>query len=126
MKPASLLLAFHMLLGSLLPHADYTELTKLPDLYEHYQAHLQRSHGQLSLASFLLMHYADRHHQQSENHEKLPFQHNHSCVGIVFYFLTHFNFEFNPLHLAAKAGYHYQSFFYSSFSSGIFQPPKRS
>src|SRR4051812_9729015 len=110
MKLASLLLAFHILLGSLLPHADYTELTKLPDLYEHYQTHLQRSGGQLSLASFLLMHYADRHHQQSENHEKLPFQHSHSCMGIVFYYLAHFDFEFNPLLSAANVGYHYAFF----------------
>lgn len=124
MKLATLLLAFHMLLGSLLPHADYAELTKLPVLYEHYQTHLHRSQGHLSLADFLLMHYADRQHQQSENHDQLPFQHHHSCVGIVFYFLTNFHFEFKPLSFATVVSYCHHAFFFSSFSSGIFQPPK--
>jgi hypothetical protein len=52
MKHASLLLSFHILLGSLLPHPDYTELSKLPQMYEHYQLHQRQSNGQLGLTSW--------------------------------------------------------------------------
>jgi hypothetical protein len=124
MKLASLLLSFHILLGSLLPHADYTELSKLPELYEHYQLHQRQSNGQLGLTDFLVMHYTDREHQQSEDDVQLPFQHHHSCTAIVFYFLPTFYFQFTPLLLKVSVGFCFQSRCFSSYLSSIFQPPK--
>ena len=124
MKFASLLLSFHILLGSLLPHADYTELSKLPELCEHYQLHQRQSNGQLGLADFLALHYTDRAHQQSEDDVQLPFQHHHSCTAIVFFFLPDFNFQFTPLLLKSSAGFRLLSFFFPSYLSSIFQPPK--
>ena len=125
MKLSSLLLGLHLLLGSLLPHADYAELSKLPHLYEHYQTHLQRAHGQLGFLDFLRLHYADPQHRQSENHEKLPFQHHtHACVASVFYFLPPFTFQLPLVQHPARANYCYQAVFLSSYLSSIFQPPK--
>ena len=125
MKLASLLLNFHILLGSLLPHADYTELSKLSDLYEHYQLHQRQSNGQLGLADFLALHYTNQAHQQSEDDVQLPFQHHHSYTAIVFFFLPDINFQFTPLLMRASMGFRWLSFFFPSYLSSIFQPPKQ-
>jgi hypothetical protein len=124
MKLASLLLSLHILLGSLLPHADYTELSKLPDLYEHYQLHLAKSNGKLSLTDFLAMHYTDSQHSQSEGDVELPFQHHHTCVGAVVYFLPDFQFQFTPIEPTADLSYPPLSPFFPTAFTSIFQPPK--
>ncbi|MBC7922663.1 MAG: hypothetical protein H7Z75_16415 [Ferruginibacter sp.] len=124
MKAASLFLGFYLLLGGLLPHAEYAELTKLPGLYAHYQTHLQRTNGQLSFADFLVMHYADRQHAQSEDHQQLPFQHHHSCVATLLYCVPGFDFCFVPVQFAAAIRNRYQPILRFFPPSRIFQPPK--
>ena len=88
------LLGFVMLLGSLLPRHDLSELAKLPELAEHYRYHRALAGGELSIVSFLALHYGPQgasHHQNpvshrdAQDHEKLPLeQHHHNCVLVSF------------------------------------------
>lgn len=88
------LLGFVMLLGSLLPQHDLSELAKLPELAQHYRYHQAMAGGGLSVASFLALHYgpegANHHrnpvsHRDAQDHKKLPLeQHHHNCVLVSF------------------------------------------
>ncbi|MBT2556600.1 hypothetical protein J7E24_02290 [Hymenobacter sp. ISL-91] len=88
------LLGFVMLLGSLLPQHDLSELAKLPELAEHYRYHRTLASGDLSVGAFLALHYGPqsaRHHQNpvshrdAQDHEKLPLeQQHHNCLLVSF------------------------------------------
>lgn len=54
---AAFFLACLMLLGSLIPQNDLAELSKLPQLLEHYRYHHSAAGGGLSVAEFLAEHY---------------------------------------------------------------------
>ena len=95
MKPVvAFLMGFVMLLGSLLPQHDLSELAKLPELAQHYRYHRALAGGDLSVVAFLALHYGPQgasHHQNpvshrdAQDHEKLPLeQHHHNCVLVSF------------------------------------------
>lgn len=95
MKPlVAMLMGFVMLLGSLLPQHNLSELAKLPELAEHYRYHRTLAGGELSVSSFLALHYgpagASHHrnpysHRDAQDHEKLPLeQQHHNCVLVSF------------------------------------------
>ena len=88
----SLFMACLMLVGSLIPQNDLAELSKLPQLLEHYRYHHSVAGGGLSLAEFLAEHYGagekahfgctfSARHQQ--DHQRLPLHGQHSCDGHV-------------------------------------------
>lgn len=85
---AAFFLACLMLVGSFIPQNDLSELSKLPQLLEHYRFHHSAAGGGLSLVQFLAEHYGSgtkRHfgctfeprHQQ--DHQGLPLHGRHSC-----------------------------------------------
>jgi hypothetical protein len=70
----SISLAFLYLLSA----TDVSEMGKLPELYEHYQVHLEEE-GQLSFLGYLEMHYRGEGHD--DNHD-LPFQDTSNLIVI--------------------------------------------
>ena len=67
-------------MGAIIPKCDFSQLTKLDDLFLHYQVHQEEAKANntaISLADFLYIHFVsgDEHeHNNSENHQKLPLQ----------------------------------------------------
>jgi hypothetical protein len=50
----------------------------VPSLIEHYQEHLAEGDDDLAFIDFLVLHYADAEHSDSDgSHEDLPFKHDH-------------------------------------------------
>jgi hypothetical protein len=91
----SFFLACLMLVGSLIPQNDLSELSKLPQLVEHYRFHHSVAGGGLSAAQFLAEHYGSgtpQHfgctfsprHQQ--DHQGLPLHGQHECSGHAAHF----------------------------------------
>ena len=86
-----------MLVGSLIPQNDLSELSKLPQLVEHYRFHHSVAGGGLSAAQFLAEHYGSgtpqhfgctfsARHQQ--DHQGLPLHGRHECSShAAFFFL---------------------------------------
>jgi hypothetical protein len=93
----SFFLACLMLVGSFIPQNDLSELSKLPQLVQHYRFHHSVAGGGLSVAQFLAEHYgsgAPQHfgctfsarHQQ--DHQGLPLHGHHECSShVAFFFL---------------------------------------
>ncbi|SNC67318.1 hypothetical protein SAMN06265337_1910 [Hymenobacter gelipurpurascens] len=88
------LLGMLMLVSGLVPQNDLTELSKLPQLLEHYRYHRTLAQGQLSPLAFLALHYGPhgtdhRQHpytsRDAQDHHSLPLdQHHHDCVMVSF------------------------------------------
>ena len=79
----SIVMAFLITAEAMLPGMDVHELTKLPDLLEHYHEH-KKNNPEITVVAFLKLHYEDvRHHEQDhQNHHKLPLSnhhHQHNC-----------------------------------------------
>lgn len=81
MKAAAQILAFYFLLGSLFPGTDFSQLSKLCKLLEHFELHQQTAAQQgqaLSFASFLLDHFSGEasheHDDAGQSHQELPLQ----------------------------------------------------
>lgn len=66
---SGVLLLWWVLLSAV-PHGQAV-VGALPDLMAHYSQH-RASDGEVSLASFLLLHYADPEHAAAEDHSALP------------------------------------------------------
>ncbi|WP_460585933.1 hypothetical protein [Hymenobacter arcticus] len=92
----SFFLACLMLVGSLIPQNDLAELSKLPQLLEHYRFHHSVAGGGLSIAQFMAEHYGSgqpahfgctfsTRHQQ--DHQGLPLHGQHSCSAHVAFLL---------------------------------------
>jgi hypothetical protein len=94
----SLFMACLMLVGSFIPQNDLSELSKLPQLMEHYRFHHSVAGGGLSLAQFLAEHYGSgtKQHfgctfepQHQQDHQGLPLHGRHVCS-------SHASFLFLP------------------------------
>jgi hypothetical protein len=93
----SFFLACLMLVGSFIPQNDLSELSKLPQLVEHYRFHHSVAGGGLSVAQFLAEHYGSgtKEHfgctfspQHQQEHQGLPLHGRHECSGhVAFFFL---------------------------------------
>jgi hypothetical protein len=93
----SFFLALLMLVGSFIPQNDLSELSKLPQLVQHYRFHHSVAGGGLSVTQFLAEHYGSgtpQHfgctfsprHQQ--DHQSLPLHGQHECSHhAAFFFL---------------------------------------
>jgi hypothetical protein len=92
----SLFLACLMLVGSLIPQNDLAELSKLPQLLEHYRFHHSVAGGGLSVGQFLAEHYGSGQPahfgctfspQHQQDHQGLPLHGQHSCSTHVAFLL---------------------------------------
>ncbi|MDJ0366692.1 hypothetical protein QMK33_16155 [Hymenobacter sp. H14-R3] len=92
----SFFLACLMLVGSLIPQNDLAELSKLPQLLEHYRFHHSVAGGGLSVGQFMAEHYGSGtpvhfgctfspRHQQ--DHQGLPLHGQHACSAHVAFLL---------------------------------------
>ncbi|MBX0292021.1 hypothetical protein K3G63_16335 [Hymenobacter sp. HSC-4F20] len=95
MKPVvAFFLGILMLVSSLVPQNDLSELGKLPELARHYRYHQTLAGGTLSPLAFLVLHYgphgADHRRnpysqRDAQDHHKLPLEpHHHDCVMVSF------------------------------------------
>lgn len=128
-------LGFLMLSGSLLPQNDVAELSKLPQLVQHYRFHHSVAGGGLSLSEFLTLHYGPAsvaHYQcvrsarHSLDHESLPLHNHHDCVLLPFVLPAG-----RPAVHARPAGWPATAYRKSrrplyafAFSSSLLQPPR--
>lgn len=85
-------LACLLLVGSFIPQNDLSELSKLPQLLEHYRFHHSAAGGGLSLAQFLAEHYGSGTKQHfgctlearhQHDHQGLPLHGRHAGSGHV-------------------------------------------
>jgi hypothetical protein len=92
----TLFLAALMLVGSFIPQNDLSELSKLPQLLEHYRFHHSVAGGGLSLGQFLAEHYGSGQPahfgctfspQHQQDHQGLPLHGQHSCSANVAFLL---------------------------------------
>jgi hypothetical protein len=81
MKAAAQILAFYFLLGSLFPGTDFSQLSKLCKLLEHFELHQQAAAQQrqtLTFTTFLLDHFngdaSHEHGDAGQSHQELPLQ----------------------------------------------------
>ncbi|UYZ65101.1 hypothetical protein [Hymenobacter weizhouensis] len=91
---AAFLLGVWMLLGSMVPRHDLTELSKLPQLLDHYRYHRSLAAGRLSMLEFLALHYGPQgpgHRRRpasardAQDHHHLPLEHHHhDCLLVSF------------------------------------------
>ena len=90
----SCFLAVLLFVGSLVPQNDLMELTKLPQLLEHYRFHHSAAGGGLSLGAFLAEHYGagTRHYaarcglspRHRHEHQGLPLRCQHGGGAVAF------------------------------------------
>lgn len=93
----SFFMACLMLVGSFIPQNDLSELSKLPQLVEHYRFHHSVAGGGLSLGQFLAEHYGSgtKEHfgctfspRHKQDHQGLPLHGRHTCSShVAFSFL---------------------------------------
>ncbi|QNE38457.1 hypothetical protein F1C16_02230 [Hymenobacter sp. NBH84] len=134
MKPVlAFFLALLMLMGSLIPQNDLSELTKLPELLDHYQYHRTTAGGGLSLSEFLVLHYSPntthylRAHSAQHNieHQKLPLHSHHDCVMAAYVLPARPVVVPLRMHWPAPAHRVSQGTSYTfSFSRALLQPPR--
>ncbi|TNE62277.1 MAG: hypothetical protein EP344_05195 [Bacteroidetes bacterium] len=72
------ILTVYMFVGSLFPRTDFSQLEKLPNLFSHYQKHVQEAEqGGLttSFGAFLWQHFVtpNQHRHADDSHQDLPF-----------------------------------------------------
>lgn len=85
-------IAAYLLLGyfgiaSFIPHSDFSQLQKVPDIYTHYQQHRSETrHDMQSLTfiEFIKAHYLSEisHEHDDFDHDKLPFYHCQNCLQL--------------------------------------------
>lgn len=106
----------------------FEDFSKLNVLLEHAKFH-QENYGD-SFFEFLAEHYGEdmiKHENDHQEHEELPFKHQHDCTHIAFDFTANSGFDLdNNQHSFIQIPF---NFFYKESSSlfekpSVFQPPK--
>jgi hypothetical protein len=82
-----------MTLGSMLPGADFSQLSTLPRVIQHYELHQQiasQKGQQLSIHQFLYDHFWQQnshdHEDGGQSHKDLPLKHVHSFSHLTLQF----------------------------------------
>jgi hypothetical protein len=113
---------------SLFPFVDLAELSRLPELWSHFQKHRNES-NEITLLEFLNMHYNDPQHSNVTpgDHQKLPFSKTHNHRTSVFQIVME-PINVNPQTvytcLMEIEGVDYSVSFPNTVASTIWQPPK--
>ncbi len=107
-------------------HLSVTDITKLPELLEHYQEH-HESDGD-SLLTFINKHYGGQKEQHknenNEDHKNLPFHHSHHvCIDLK---IDHPEFvvAYQPENNVSEHYFYYEEPHTSVAASNLLQPPK--
>lgn len=116
---------FYFSIGALIPGADFSQLSKLPELYSHYVVHLNEEKS--SFLEFVVVHYFDLSEHQSDqphDHHKLPFQNINSCLSwLPPQQIPELFFADRALVLSSGTPAFQNSFHLKGFGHTIFQPP---
>jgi hypothetical protein len=93
MKVIAQFMAFYFLLGSFLPGADFSQLSKLQATMQHYKLHqsLAAEQGEtVSFCAFMGTHFWNPDHHDhgdgGQSHKDLPLKHVHSFDHLVLQF----------------------------------------
>ncbi len=121
-------MALYMLVGSLFPRTDFSQLVKVGNVVEHYRQHQadwRFSGEQLSLVQFLEIHFiAQDEHQQFPGHEHsdLPF---HTVNTSQHYMVDTYPGlpHLDRISTRIVHQFFYAALSFSNFSGGIFHPP---
>ncbi|MBK8702820.1 MAG: hypothetical protein IPN33_03865 [Saprospiraceae bacterium] len=88
MRATVYILITYFLVGSILPGMDFSQLTKLPNLIEHYRHH-RSSDDKTTALAFFLQHFVNpnlHHHQDAGDcHKKLPLKSFEHAVNYFIY-----------------------------------------
>ena len=80
LKLLAQILAFYMFFGSLIPNSDFSQLTRVADMMEHFQLHQEevvKLNVDFSFWEFLKIHFItpnDHEHDGNDDHQNCPFQ----------------------------------------------------
>ena len=127
-KSVVILILFIFTVESLFPHIDLSELSRVPDLWSHFQKHRQES-SEISLLEFLNLHYNDPQHSNVTpvDHQKLPFSKTHNHRVPAFQCMLHLvnvnpRTDYTCLREIQEVGYCVS--YPNKVSGSIWQPPK--
>ncbi|RAU82833.1 hypothetical protein [Pontibacter arcticus] len=128
MKARVIFFTVFIFIGSLLPHSDLHELSKIPVLLEHFQQHRHGTGNTLSFVDFLKMHYAHATDAQSAaEHESLPFkQMGNSAYDYFVSTPTVPHPEYFAIPIPSEQISYLNLASPSFFKGSIWQPPKHS
>ncbi|MDO7886214.1 hypothetical protein [Hymenobacter cheonanensis] len=134
----SFFLACLLLAGSFIPQNDLSELSKLPQLLEHYRFHHSVAGGGLSVVQFLAEHYGSgtKEHfgctfspRHQQDHQGLPLHGRHECSShMAFFFLPAPASLALPGHSLPGLGQAYRPVAHVRYQDGataaLLQPPR--
>jgi hypothetical protein len=128
-KIIAITLSFQILLGSLFPRIDATELAKIGELIEHYQEHKSSENQDLSFVDFLIMHYSpSSNHTKTakHSHQNLPNFNSHNavisyCEPTFKANIPTFEANFKPY---SEPNFTWQNLYHFSISRTLLNPPK--
>ncbi|MGO4912530.1 hypothetical protein [Leeuwenhoekiella sp. W20_SRS_FM14] len=113
-------------------NVSFGDFLHIDDLIAHYEYH-QETFGD-TIITFIDKHYGElksehnrEHQEEREDHEKLPFEHQHSCVHSVVAFFNQNDLEVIPKIIPAdqvSSNFEYHNSYSHAVDSSIFQPPK--
>ena len=117
-----------MFFGSLIPNTDFSQLTRIPDMLEHYELHQEEfadAEIDFSFWEFLRIHFVSpngHEHEGNDGHQTFPFQSFCSSITFVFSAATVFISETAPPISSGKLFYE-NAFYLNGFVTTEIQPP---
>ena len=129
MKITAFILAFYLLIGSLIPRMDFSQLMYLGDLKEHYLEHQEAAVEQqtsFTFLEFLYNHFIDSQQHSDvdheEDHHKLPLQSFNGYVDFLLSSSSLPEFVINKSTFLLIIAYQCP-FYLSGFQTNMVQPP---
>jgi hypothetical protein len=127
-KLIAIFLLIILVTGSFLPNMDTCELSKIPQLLEHYREHSEVKDQYISFVDFLLLHYGvgkeSEAHRDQDEHENLPL-HKHTIHNVIaFAPVETISFSFHRFIPATVLNAEYLYSEYSEYSFSLLQPPR--
>lgn len=130
LKITSIAISLLILVQSFNVHIN--DIIELDELIEHAQFHAEE-HGDNFLV-FISKHYgelkaehSEKHQEEQEEHEQLPFQHQGQTASLYAFVLNQApeNTVVIDFSLEGDTNFFYQASYYSLDQEGLFQPPRQ-
>lgn len=120
MKVTSYILLFYFCLGSFIPKSDFSQFTKIDNLFQHYELH-KSTDPDLSFAAFLYLHlFEEEHeHEDTDQHENLPLK---EILNSTHFIASIESCSFAQRGTLLEPGF-IPSFYSIDFPNSILQPP---
>lgn len=126
MKIFAQFMALYFLLGSLFPWTDFSQLAKIPNLFEHYECHMAEAAAEGEnpvFTDFFKEHFfgsINKEHQDPTHHQ-LPLK----TINIDFQFVISkvLAIQFKKIVVKRNHSFGTQSLFGSDFSTNLYHPP---